>query len=196
MYSVFKNKNKIIRIFQKTESDTILERVNILKSINKENGFEIYKPYRIGVELIENHGGRVCYGYMSAYIIPNNHREIGVGFDYNNLIVEKEVTKSSIYNSETIDAGLPCEFRHDVEEYIFERVSSENNIPWCNIVFDQFMHCTVGSSICIYTSIILIILKLIDDNNQEHILNYKSLDFMSNDIKVCENMINISKDRN
>ena len=144
--------------------------------MKKKNGYFISASYRLGIELIENHGGRVCYGFISAHIVPSKERKVGVVCKYGKELPE-DIRPDSIYNSSTAGVGLPYEFRADLEQYIVSRLEMIDTFPWCNIIYDSFMYDKVGSSIKIYTIIISIMLDIIKDNLQESIMDWSVTDF-------------------
>ena len=112
-----------------------------------------------------------------VHVLYREIKKIGIAFDYNTF-VEKEIIEKSVYPSYTVDVGLPNGYRQAVEHYIISKLISMERFPWCDIVFNQFMYCSVGSSINIYTTIIGIMLSIINDNLQEKIVNYNEKNFI------------------
>lgn len=173
---VFEYKNGTIRISCSPENSFCQKESVLLISIEKENGYVIPKPYRLGIELKENHGGRICYGFISACIVPSIQRKISVTFEYEKGL-DEDILIDSIYNTSTVGVGLPYEFRQDFEKYVISSLEMTEPFPWCNIVYDQFMHCKVGSSIKIYKIMISMMMKIVNDNPQQNIMNWNIKDF-------------------
>ncbi len=164
------------------ENKLYADELESLHFIEKKGGYFFSGSYRLGVELEENRGGRFCYGYVSAYVIPKNQKKIGIAFDYD-MPIDKEIVEQSIYHGNTRGIGLPHEFRKNFEHDTISTLISEESFPWCNIVFDQFMYCSVGSNIHFYAIIIRIILSIIKDNLQEKVVNYNEKEFISKYIR-------------
>lgn len=175
MDSIFEYKNRTVRVSYSLENPLCQEK-QLLDYIEKENGYFIPAPYRLGIELKENHGGRVCYGFVSACIVPGKERRIGVVCKYGQELPE-DIWSNSIYNSSTVGVGLPYEFRTDLEQYIISSLEMEDIFPWCNILYDSFMYDKVGSSMKIYSIIISMMLDIIKDNLQESIMDWSVTDF-------------------
>lgn len=74
MNSVFVDKNKTIRVIYSIENKLNIDESKSLCFIEKHRGYLISNSYRLGIELKENHGGRICYGYIGACVIPRNQK--------------------------------------------------------------------------------------------------------------------------
>lgn len=176
MNSIFEYKNKTVRISYSLENPCCEEKL-LFNYIEKQKGYFISTSYRLGIELKENHGGRVCYGLVSAYIVPSKERRIGIACKYGQGLSE-EIRSDSIYNSSTVGVGLPYEFQTNLEQYIISNLEKAEVFPWCNIIFDSFMHDKVGSSIKIYSIIISMMLDIMKDNLQQRIQDWSVNDFV------------------
>ena len=176
MDAVFEYKNGTVRISCSPENGLCQSEMVLSSSIKKENGYVIPKPYRLGIELKENHGGRICYGFISACIVPGIQRKISVTFEYEKGM-DEDTLIASIYKASTVGVGLPYEFRQDFERCVISSLKKTESFPWCNIIYDQFMHCKVGSSIKIYDIMISMMLKMVNDNLQQNIMNWNIKDF-------------------
>jgi hypothetical protein len=126
-------------------------------------------PFIVGVQLQNNRGGRICYGFLGAKVKPHNkynNVKISVSYTHRNLVRYKE---SGLVEDSFVYKGLPEEYVKQVRESIMETIMNGGKYPQCDIGIDYAANCEVGSSPFIFGAIAEILIKLICDSSAEKI---------------------------
>ena len=179
MNRLFKLKNGKIKVYfneDPIEKDYIDYEVN---DILQKNTYTIEDMFSIGVEYALHTGPRILYGFMLAYVEPNDvNNTINVSVSYTKENVIHYENSLLVYNSDNVYKGLPEEYLEDVQQAINNKIMCLESFPRCNLRFYSSANCEVGSCSNFYAIIIGVIIELICKSSPEEIANISNERFL------------------
>lgn len=171
MIKVFKYQNGKIKIICNELSMVNDYKYDWKKHQVKITTFPMRLNYQLGVELIQNRGGRICYGMLAVQAQPNNEIDcvkIDVAFTQEN---STRYYDSCLYDDNYVYKGLPKEYVESIIQSATLSILEKKQYPQCRLIFEYAANCEVGSSPMIFRIISEIIINIIFENACEKIID-------------------------
>lgn len=135
---------------------------------------QITTGFEIGVELAFHTGGRICYGFLAANVRPHPEPDtvkISLAFTRGNTARYED---SCLLNDSFVYKGLPQEYVTQTIESMMAAIEGEGAYIQAEIRVDDSANCEVGSSPALFGVIGELLVKLINADSIEQVMDMET----------------------
>lgn len=155
------NEQPMVNDYQRERHTIVKEKKTIM----------ISTIFEIGVELELHRGGRICYGFLAANVRPHNEQgrvKISIAFTQENTVRYED---SCLLYDSFVYKGLPKEYLKQVGESMTAAIEREERYAQSEILVDYSANCEIGSSPMLFGLIGEMLVKLINIDSMERIMD-------------------------